>query len=245
MNQQTLEKMKRMKMYGMHRSFQNVLEASTMNNLTSDELLSQLIESEWDDRQNRAVARTLQNAKFRYKSSIEMIDYSIDRGLDINMVNRLADCSFIKHQQNLIITGSTGTGKSFLASAIGNQACLQGYKVLYTNSTRLFSQMKIAKADGTSLQEFAKIERMDLLILDDFGIQPLDSQSRLILMEIVEDRHAKKSTLIAGQVPISSWFDIIGDETLADAILDRVVHDSHRIELKGESLRKKRKIESN
>jgi DNA replication protein DnaC len=243
MNQQTLDKMKRMKLYGMHRSFQNVLEASTMNNLTTDELLSQLIESEWDDRHNRAVARTLHNAKFRYKASIEMIDYSIERGLDINHINRLADCSFIKQQQNLIITGSTGTGKSFLASAIGNQACLTGYKVLYANAARLFSQIKVAKADGTSLQEYARIEKVDLLILDDFGIQPLDSQSRMILMEIIEDRHSKKSTLIAGQVPVSAWYEIIGDETLADAILDRVVHDAHKVELKGESLRKKRKIE--
>lgn len=244
MNQQTLDKMKRMKMYGMHRSFQNVLEASTMNELTADELLSQLIESEWDDRHNRAVARTLHNAKFRYKASVEMIDYSIERGLDLNQVNRLAECSFIKQQQNLIITGSTGTGKSFLASAIGNQACLLGYKVLYANTTRLISQLKLAKADGTSLQEYAKIEKVDLLILDDFGIQPFDSQSRLILMDIIEDRHSKKSTLIAGQVPISAWYEIIGDETLADAILDRVVHDAHRVELKGDSLRKKRKIES-
>jgi len=243
MNQQTLDKMKRMKLYGMHRSFQNVLEASTMNNLTTDELLAQLIESEWDDRHNRAVARTLHNAKFRYKASIEMIDYSIERGLDINHINRLADCSFIKQQQNLIITGSTGTGKSFLASAIGNQACLIGYKVLYANAARLFSQIKVAKADGTSLQEYARIEKVDLLILDDFGIQPLDSQSRMILMEIIEDRHSKKSTLIAGQVPVSAWYEIIGDETLADAILDRVVHDAHKVELKGESLRKKRKIE--
>jgi len=242
MNQETLEKMKRMKLYGMHRSFQNVLEASSMNNLTTDELLAQLIESEWDDRQNRAVSRGLRNAKFRYKAAVEMIDYSIDRGLDQNFINRLAECDFIKQHQNLIITGSTGTGKSFLASAIGNQACLLGFKVLYANTNRLINQLKLAKADGTSLQELAKIEKQDLLILDDFGIQPFDSTSRMILMDIIEDRHAIHSTIIAGQVPISAWYEIIGDETMADAILDRIVHDAHKVELKGDSLRKKRKV---
>lgn len=242
MNQETLEKMKRMKLYGMHRSFQNVLDASSMNNLTTDELLAQLIESEWDDRHNRAVSRGLRNAKFRYKAAVEMIDYSIDRGLDQNFINRLAECDFIKQRQNIIVTGSTGTGKSFLASAIGNQACLLGFKVLYANTGRLINQLKLAKADGTSLQELARIEKQDLLILDDFGIQPFDSISRMILMDVIEDRHSVHSTIIAGQVPISAWHDIIGDETMADAILDRIVHDAHKVELKGDSLRKKRKI---
>ena len=172
-----------------------------------------------------------------------MLDYSQHRRLDQTQIHRLADCTFIRQSQNLIITGSTGTGKSFLASAIGNQACTLGYKVYYANTARLISQLKMMKADGSSLKELNRLEKQDLLILDDFGIQPFDTQSRMLLMEIIEDRHGKKSTLIAGQVPVTAWYDIIGDQTIADAILDRLVNDAHQIELKGESLRRKRKIE--
>ena len=243
MNEQTLEKMKKMRMHGMYRSFSNVLESTDRNQLTADELLSQLIESEWDDRNQRAVDRSLRNAKFRYKASVEMVDFSIERGLDQNQVMRLATCDFIKLHQNVLITGSTGTGKSYLASALGNQACLLGYKVVYANTARLLSQLKMAKADGSMLAELMKIEKQDILILDDFGIQPFDSQSRMLLMDIIEDRHGKRSTIIAGQVPVGAWYDLIGDETLADAILDRIVNEAHLVELKGESLRRKRKIE--
>ncbi len=244
MNEQTLERMKQMKLYGMLRNFKHVLESSNMDALTADELVLQLVESEWEDRHNRAVNRSILNAKFRYKASIESIDYSLERGLDQNIVHRLAECTFIKQAQNVIITGSTGTGKSFLASALGHQACLLGFKVYYANTMRLLAQLKMAKADGSSIKEFAYLEKQDILILDDFGIQPFDNQSRLLLMDIIEDRHGKKSTIIAGQVPVGAWYDIIGDETLADAILDRIVHDAHQIELNGESLRRKRKFEN-
>lgn len=140
------------------------------------------------------------------------------------------------------MTGSTATGKSYLACALGNQACSKGHKVLYANTTRLLTHLKIAKADGSAIKEMLKIEKLDVLILDDFGIQPLDVQSRMLLMEIIEDRHGKKSTIITYQLPVSAWYEIIGDHTLADAILDRIVLDAHRIELQGESLRRKRKI---
>lgn len=244
MNEQTLEKMRTMKLYGMYQSFKHVLESPKAGSLTADELLSQLIDCEWDERYNRSVERSLRNAKFRYKASLEMMDYSNPaRGIDQLQLSRLADCQFIEKRQNLIITGSTGTGKSFLASAIGNQACMKGYKVFYANTSRLLSNLKIAKADGSSIKELLRLEKQDLLILDDFGIQPFDSSSRMLLMEIIEDRHGKRSTLIAGQVPVSSWYDIIADHTIADAILDRIVNDAHQIELHGESMRRKRKLE--
>lgn len=242
MNQQTIEKMKKMKLHGMYHSFKHVLETSTLNNLTADELLAHLIESEWEDRNNRTIERGLRNARFRYKASVEAIDFTSERGLDENQIHRLAECLFVKQSQNLIITGSTGTGKSFLASALGNQACRLGYKVYYANTIRLLAQLKMAKADGSSFKELARLERMDLLILDDFGIQPFDAHARMLLMEIIEDRHGRKSTLFAGQVPVIAWHDIIGDDTMADAILDRVIHDAQQIELKGESLRRRRKI---
>lgn len=155
------------------------------------------------------------------------------------MIMRFAECSFIDKHENILITGSTGIGKSYIASAIGHQACSSGYKVLYHNTQKLFGRLKMAKADGSYIREVAKIERQDLLILDDFGIQPFDGASRAALMEIIEDRHGKSSTIITSQVPVNKWYEVIGEKTVADAILDRVIHESHRLELEGESLRKK------
>lgn len=240
MNTATLEKMRRMKLFGMLRTFKTSIESGKNENATSDEMISNLIESEWDDRQNRSIARQLTNAHFRYKASIEEINYNSDRGIDRNQVMRLGECSFIGKHENILITGSTGTGKSYLASAIGHQACGLGQRVLYQNTAKLMAKLKIAKADGSYIKEVAKIERQSLLILDDFGIHPLDAQGRAMLMEIIEDRHGKGSIIVTSQVPVSKWYEIIGEKTVADAILDRIVHQSHRIELKGESMRKKR-----
>ena len=154
---------------------------------------------------------------------------------------RLAECTFIDRKENLLITGSTGIGKSFIASAIGNQACTLGYKVLYANITKLFTRLKMAKADGSYIKEISRIERQDLLILDDFGLQPMDGHSRSVMMEIVEDRHGTHSTIITSQLPVAQWYEVIGEQTVADAILDRIVHDAHRLDLLGESLRRKQK----
>jgi DNA replication protein DnaC len=236
---ETLERMKQMRLFGMARAFHLTHESEKNEKFTPDEMISHLIASEWDDRYNRKLDRTVHSAHFRYKASVEQITFDNSR-VDKNQVLRLADCEFIKRKENLIITGSTGIGKSFLASALGHQACSMGYKVLYQHSTKLFARMKIAKADGSYLKELAKIEKQHLLLIDDFGIQPLDAQSRSVLMEIMEDRHGKSSTIITSQVPISMWHEIIGEQTIADAILDRIVHDAHRVEMKGESLRKKR-----
>ena len=239
MNTDVLEKMRKMRLLGMHRAFKTSIENGKTEKFTADEMTSFLIDSEWDDRHNRSIERGMRNARFRYKSTIEQIDYTADRGIDKNQIHRFADGSFITKKENILITGSTGTGKSFLASAIGHQCCLLGYKILYTNATRLFAQLKMAKADGSAIKEMARIEKQDLLIIDDFGIQPFDHQSRLSLLEVIEDRHGKRSTIFTSQVPIKQWHDVIGEQTVADAILDRIVHNAHRIELKGESLRRK------
>lgn len=239
MNTESLEKMKSMRLLGMYKAFKNSLETNATVNVTADEMIAMLVDSEWDDRHNRNIERGLRNAHFRYKATIEDLDYAVERGIDKNHVHRLADGEFVKKREDLLITGSTGTGKSFLASAIGHQCCLLGFKVLYANATRLFAQLKMAKADGSSFKELMKIEKQDLLILDDFGIQPLDAQSRAVLMDIIEDRHGKHSTIITSQLPVKQWYDVIGEKTVADAILDRIVHQSQRIELKGESLRRK------
>jgi len=242
MNKESLEKMSRMRLLGMHQAFKANIEPDGQAQLfTNDELVHHLVQSEWDDRQHRTVLRGLKNANFRYNASIEQLDYTEERGLDKNMVQRLSTCDFIKKGEDLFITGSTGTGKSFLASALGQQACLLGYKVLYTNTAKLMSHLKMAKADGAHLKELSRIEKQDAMILDDFGVQPFDAGSRSLLLDIIEDRHGKRSTIITAQVPVKKWHEVIGEKTLADAILDRIVHQSIRIELYGESLRKKQK----
>ncbi len=234
-----LTKMKHMRLQGMANAFQRSLESGKNEAFTPDEMITHLIESEWDERYNRKLERTVHAARFRYKASIEQISYE-DNRVDKNQILRLASCDFIKRNENIIITGSTGIGKSFIASALGHQACSKGYRVLYQHSTKLFGRMKMAKADGSYLKELAKIEKQHILLIDDFGLQPLDAQSRSVLMEMIEDRHGKSSTIITSQIPISKWHEIIGEQTIADAILDRIVHDAHRIEMKGDSLRKKR-----
>ena len=239
MNEQAIKRMREMKFYGMLRAFQTSIESDTMKDLTKDEMVAQLVEEEWDDRCNRKIARNMHNARFHYKASIEQMHFDVDRGIDKNQVMRLAECLFIEKKENIMITGSTGIGKSYLASAIGQQACTLGYRVMYTNATKLFAKLKMAKADGSYMNEIAKMERQHLLIIDDFGIQPLDSQNRSTLMEIIEDRHEKASTLITSQIPVSKWYEVIGEKTIADAIMDRIIHNAHRLELTGESLRKK------
>ena len=240
MNEATLQKMKHMKFYGMMRAFSTTLESGQTSRYTPDEMVGFLVESEWDERHNRKIDRGLKNAKFRYKANIEDLIFDQKRNLDKNEVHSLADCTFIGKKQNIIITGSTGVGKSYLASALGYQACINGYKIIYSNTSKLISKLKMAKADGSYIREMLRIEKQDLLILDDFGLQPFDAQGRASLMEIVEDRHGKSSLMITSQVPVKQWFDLIGERTIADAILDRIVHDSIRIELKGESLRKRK-----
>ncbi len=234
-----VDKMRGMRLSGMARAFELTIQSGKNQKYTADEMITHLIESELDERYNKKLDRTVQSARFRYKASVEQIAFDENR-VDKNQVVRLADCEFIKRKENIIITGSTGIGKSFLASALGHQACAQGYRVLYQHNTKLFGRMKIAKTDGSYLRELAKIEKQHLLIIDDFGIQPLDAQSRSALMEIIEDRHGKSSIIITSQIPVSKWHEVIGEQTIADAILDRIVHDAHRIEMKGESLRKKR-----
>lgn len=233
------QKMRKMKLYGMLQSYQTLLDANQHHTLSNDEFLSLLVQAEWEERENRRIEYYLRVARFRYKASIEEIDFSKNRELDKTLVLRLADCSFIKKGEDVLITGPTGVGKSFITSALGHQACFNGYKVKYFNAQKLFTSLKMAKADGSYLKEIARIEKQDLLILDDFGMQPMDEYSRMAMMEIMEDRHAKNSTIISSQLPVNKWYEVIGESTVADAILDRLVHGSHRIELNGQSLRKK------
>lgn len=239
MNEAALDKMRKMGLFGMHRAFKTSIESGKTENYTPDEMISCLINAEWDDRKNRSIERQVKNAKFRYKASVEEIQFDNERNIDKNQVMRFADCSFITKNENILITGSTGIGKSYIGTAIGHQACCLGYKVIYHSTPKLISKLKIAKADGSYIKEIAKIEKQNLLILDDFGIQPFDAPGRSMLMEIIEDRHGKGSLIVTSQLPVSKWYDVIGDKTIADAILDRIIHQSHRVELSGESMRRK------
>lgn len=241
MNEITLTKMKQMKLYGMHGAFKTAIETGRTDDYTIDQFMAYMIEAEWDDRQNRKIGRSIKNARFRYKASVENIIYEPSRNIDKTKLMRLYDCNFVEKAENILITGSTGVGKSYIATALGYQACIEGYRVMYYNVDRLFTKLKMTKADGSYLKEIARMERQHLLILDDFGLQPLDNQNRMALLEIIEDRHGKGSVIITSQLPVSGWYDIIGEKTVADAILDRLVHEAHRIDLMGESMRKTRK----
>lgn len=238
-NQNTLEKMKQMKLYGMYEAFTSAIRSGISNSLTQDQFIAQLVEHEYDDRNHRKYKRLVTNAKFRYHASLEDIIYSEQRNLNKLELLRLAECTFIDKAENVLITGSTGVGKSYLASALGYHACSLDYKVGYYNTSRLISSLKLARAAGTYLRETNKIQRMDLVILDDYGLQSLDKDARMILMDMIEDRHERKSTIITSQLPVAAWYEIIGEKTHADAIMDRLTHHAHRIELEGESLRKK------
>lgn len=240
MNETTLSKMKQMKLYGMHGAFRTAIETGKTDDYTLDQFLSMVIDAEWDDKLNRKIERAIKNARFHYKSSIENIIYDETRNIDKNTILRLAECEFVEKTENILITGSTGVGKSYIATALGYQACIEGYKVVYFNTSKLFAKLKMAKADGSYLKELAKIERQHVIILDDFGLQPLDNQNRIALLEIIEDRHNKGGIIVTSQLPIKGWYEIIGEKTIADAVLDRLIHQSHRIELRGESMRKKR-----
>lgn len=237
----TLQKLEEMRLSGFTRAFREMMETGMNKDFTVDEIISHLVQSEWDDRYNRRLQRLVTKARFRYQANMEQIDYSAKRELDKTMILRLSAGDWITKKQNLIITGATGLGKSYLASALGHQACQQGHKVFYRNCGKLFDELKIAKADGSYIKEISKIEKQDLLIMDDFGLKPLDNNQRLILLELLEDRHGRRSTIITSQVPVNKWYDIIGEPTIADAILDRLVHSSHRIELNGDTMRKKYK----
>ena len=235
---QTIEKLKSMRLNAMAEMYQHHLQNNLYNDSTPDEYLAMLTDHEWEDRQNKKIQRLLVQAGFRQRASVADIDFASPRNLDKNMFNRLATLGFIDKKENLILTGSSGVGKSYLAQAIGNQACQMGFRTQYHITARLFNRLKLAKVDGTYSKELKRLHRIDLLILDDFGLQSFDNHAREALMDIIEDRFDIKSTIVSSQLPVSAWYDVIGEGTIADAILDRIVNSSHRIDLKGESLRK-------
>ena len=231
----------RLRLHGMGRSWQALLETRKQNELTLSEGLELLLQAEEQERNNNRFERLRKNAGFRYQASIEELKFDASRGLDKGLIMTLATGEYLSKGEAVLVTGATGCGKSFLVSSLGHQACAQGYKVAYYNFQKLLMKTKIARKDGTIYKFFESTSKTALLIIDDFGLTHLDQQQQMDLMEIIEDRHGRSSTIIASQLPVASWYDVLGDEqTIADAILDRLVHTSYRVELRGENLRKNR-----
>ena len=237
-NQLSLDLMHRMRLTGMAIAFEESLTTTIADTMTPDAFLSWLLSREWDYRSAAAIERLIKSAGFRYKAYPEQIDYNINRNLSQNKMERILSLDFIKQGRNIFITGSSGTGKSFIATAIGYHACNNGIRTMYANMSKLLGTLKVAKNKGTLETELKKIERCRLLILDDAFLVPVDAKERPILLDIIEDRHERKSIIISSQLPVDNWYDAIGDPTVADAVLDRIVHTSYQIELTGESLRK-------
>lgn len=237
-NQATLNKLEAMKLFGLARAFRSSLEAGMHKKFTPEELVAHCTDSEWDERRNHKLKRLLKSARFKYSASLDDIDLGLKRNLDKATILRLSDCRWVTRNENVILTGPTGVGKSFIGSALGHQSCICGHKTGYYSCVKLFKAIKLFKAEGTYLRELKKIQKQKLIILDDFGIEPFDTQGRLALLEILEDRYDQGSTIIVSQIPVIKWHEVIGDATLADAICDRLLHNAHRIELKGESARK-------
>jgi DNA replication protein DnaC len=237
-NNQTIEKLKQMRLGAMAQLHLQHVKDNRIEDITADEYLALLTDHQWEDRQNRKIDRLLKQARFRQPANLADVNYTQNRNLDKNMFVRLGTLDFMARKENIIITGASGVGKSYLGQALGHQACMMEHRTIYTNTARLLKKLKLCKVDGTYLKELNKLLKTDLLILDDFGLQSFDNHARETLMDIIDDRYNKTSTIISSQIPVSAWYDVIGEGTIADAILDRIVNSSHRIDLKGESLRK-------
>ena len=235
----TLEKLTTMRFTGMAAALDEQMQMDGLDDMGFEERLGLLLDREQAVRETRRMKTRLRKAKLRQQGSVEDIDFRHPRGLDKSLVVRMADCQWIRKHNNLIITGPTGVGKSYLACAFAEKACREGFSALYLRMTKLFEDLSLAKGDGRYLKLLTSYAKTDLLVLDDYGLLELNQEQRHDLLEILEDRHGLKSTLVTSQLPVEHWHERIGNPTMADAILDRLVHSAHKIQLKGESMRKR------
>lgn len=237
---QTLQQMKQLRLEGMHQTYRSQLELPMDHQLESHDLVAHLVQSEELHRANEKTVYYLKLAKLRLPATLEQIECSAARNLTKSQLALLSEGRYLEQGENILITGATGCGKSFLACALGHQACLQGYKTTYLNMNRLIEKVTLSKLDGSYIKLLNHLERQTLIILDDFGLQPMTQEIRLTLLQLLEDRYGKKSIIITSQLPVAKWYEYINDPTLADAIMDRMTAGAIRLDLKGESLRRKK-----
>jgi DNA replication protein DnaC len=243
LNEQTMEKLYGLKLLGMAEAFKEQLQQPSIDDLSFADRFGLLVDRQWTFKEDCRMKRLLKNAKLKINACIEDIDYRTPRGIDKSVLLSLSVCRWIRNHQNLIICGPTGIGKTFLACALGNKACREGYSTFYIRAPKFFYLLALSRADGSYGSTLARLTKTNLLVLDDWGLAPLTDPERRDLLEVIEDRHGIGSTLIASQLPIENWHDHIGDPTIADAILDRLVHNAHRLNLKGGTMRKKPRLD--
>ena len=244
LNEQTFDKLYGMKLLGMAEAFKEQAQQPSFQDLSFDERFGLLVDHQWTWKENARLKRLLQEAKLKLQACVEDIDFKTSRGIEKSVLLNLASCNWIRNHQNLLISGPTGVGKTFLACALAQKACREGLRTLYLRSPQFFYQIALARADGSYGSLIKKFSKTHLLVLDDLGLTPLADTERKDLLEVIEDRHGNTSTLITSQLPVENWHDHIGDPTIADAILDRLIHNAHRIQLKGGSMRKKQKLDA-
>jgi DNA replication protein DnaC len=238
-NQQTADLLEGLKLKGMSKAFAAMMQMPLQQRPGMELAVAKLVEAERLYRRDLRTEIYLKTSRLRYNAVLEDVMYSSERNLSKDRLSEIADCSFIRRAENILLTGLTGCGKSFLACAIGRQACMTGYRTEYFNMNKFIEKIALSKIEGTFLKVISRLEKNDLIIFDDFGLQPLDQNARLALLQILEERYERKSTIIASQLPVNKWYDYIGEPTLADAIMDRLISNASHVELQGESLRKK------
>jgi len=236
--QQTIDSLKALRLPAMAQAYAEQMADPNVADLSFDERLGMIVDREIISRENKRLARLIHEAKLRLNACIEEIDYTHARGLDRSVMAGLRSCRWIEERLNAVITGPTGVGKSFVACALGNLACRNGYSTRYYRLSRLLSELNMAKADGTYVRTLQRLSKIQVLIIDDFGLADMTIQDSRDLLEILDDRAGTRSTIIASQIPLENWHEALADPTVADAILDRIVHTAHRIKLVGESMRR-------
>lgn len=239
--QETIIQLKEMKLKGLAASLETIMNLPVQARPTLELAIARMVEAELQDRRDRKTEMFLKTSRLRYTALLEDVICGTDRNFTKEDLAVLSDCSFIRRHENLLIQGKCGCGKSFLACALGRQACILGYRTVYLNMNSFVEKVAISKLDGSYLKMITSLEKNDLIILEDFGLQPMDMNTRLALLQILEERYERKSVIITSQLPIAKWYDYIGDATLADAIMDRLVANANKIELKGESMRQIKK----